>query len=108
MNDLISRDAAIKAHCDLCKVYADNKCDRNHRRACLDVDVFNLIPSTEPKIVRCKDCSHFHYDYWSDALGVPLIVGHEICDFWGNGCMTKEDAFCSYAERREKVYVSAD
>lgn len=53
------------------------------------------------RLVRCKDCTHFHYDYWSNVNGVPLIVGHEICDFWGNGCKTRSDAFCSFAERRE-------
>ena len=44
-NDMISRQAAIDAHCELC---ADkDKC--NHIETCPDVEVFRLIPSAEPK-----------------------------------------------------------
>ena len=52
-------------------------------------------------IVRCKDCKHFLEDYWAVVNGVPLIVAHEICDFWGDGSKTAEDGWCFMAERKE-------
>ena len=51
------------------------------------------------EIVRCKDCKHFHYDMPYVIQGIP-VLGHEVCDFWGDGCKTSENGFCSYAERR--------
>ena len=50
-------------------------------------------------VVRCKDCKHFHYDMPYVIQGIP-VLGHEVCDFWGDGCKTSENGFCSYAERR--------
>lgn len=50
------------------------------------------------KVVRCKDCEHFHWDMPYVIQGVP-VLGHEVCDFWGGGCKTAEDGFCSYAEK---------
>lgn len=46
-------------------------------------------------IVRCKDCKHFHLDYFEEVYGVNIIVAHEICDFWAGGCRTMQNAFCS-------------
>lgn len=57
------------------------------------------MPSAQPEIVRCKDCKHFHYDMPYVIQGFP-VLGHEVCDFWGDGCKTSENGFCSYAERR--------
>lgn len=51
------------------------------------------------EVVRCKDCKHFHYDMPYVIQGIP-VLGHEVCDFWGDGCKTNENGFCSYAERR--------
>lgn len=50
-------------------------------------------------VVRCKDCKHFHYDMPYVIQGIP-VLGHKVCDFWGDGCKTDENGFCSYAERR--------
>jgi len=58
-----------------------------------------MLPSAQPEIIRCKDCEHFHYDMPYVIHGIP-ILGHEVCDFWGDGCKTNENGFCSYAERR--------
>lgn len=66
-------------------------------------DAIDAIVDNEPEeVVRCKDCTHFHYDFWANVNGIPLIVGHEICDFWGNGCKTQEDGFCAYGKRIEE------
>lgn len=57
------------------------------------------IPSVD--VVRCKDCKWFNLNKWAEVDGVQIIVGHEICDFWGGGCKTQEDGYCSYGEREE-------
>ena len=54
------------------------------------------------EIVRCKDCIHFHYDKPYIIQGIP-VLGHEVCDFWGDGCKTNLNGFCSYGERRNDV-----
>ena len=59
-----------------------------------------LLPSAQPEIISCKDCGHFHYDMPCVVQGVP-VLGHEVCDFWGFGCKTSENGYCSFAERRE-------
>ena len=51
------------------------------------------------EVVRCENCKHFHYDMPYVIQGIP-VLGHEVCDFWGDGCKTSENGFCSYAERR--------
>ena len=52
--------------------------------------------------IRCKDCKHFEYDHVEKVDGIPLIVGHEICKRWGEGCKTSENGWCFLAERKEK------
>ena len=53
------------------------------------------------EVVRCKDCKHFEHNHWEKVNGVPLIVAHEICKRWGDGCKTSEDGFCFIGERKE-------
>ena len=43
---------------------------------------------------HCKDCKFFEHDHFEQVGGVPIIVSHEICSRWGDGCKTKEDGFC--------------
>ena len=50
------------------------------------------------EIILCKDCKYFEYDSFSEVAKVPIIVGHEICKKWGNGCKTNEDGWCYLAE----------
>lgn len=54
-------------------------------------------------IVRCKDCKYFEYDHMEDVEGypIPLILAHEICTKWGNGCKTSENGYCFMGERKE-------
>ena len=54
------------------------------------------LPSVSPqqKMGRCKDCKYFEYDSVAKVDGIPLIVAHEICKRWGDGCKTKEDGYC--------------
>lgn len=58
MSDLIDRQAAIDAHCDLC---VDRWCCKGN--ICPDVEAFRLLPSAQPEIIRCKDCR------WWDKYG---------------------------------------
>ena len=98
-SDLISRQAAIDAiRASTSKytgfmemeMYTDDDA----------VEAIEALPSAQPEITRCKDCGHFHYDTPYVIQGVP-VLGHEVCDFWGDGCKTSENGYCSFAERRE-------
>ena len=63
------------------------------------IDRFIAFASAEPEIIRCKDCKHFHYDKPYVVYDIP-VLGHEVCDKWGDGCKTSENGFCFMAERR--------
>lgn len=91
MSNLIDRQAAIDA--------VDVK---NLHRGIVEAlqNIISELPSAQPEIVRCKDCKYFHYDMPYVIQGIP-VLGHEVCDFWGGGCKTSENSFCSYAERKE-------
>lgn len=58
------------------------------------------LPSAQPEIIRCKDCTYFEYDHVENVDGIPLIVAHEICNRWSDGVKTSESGFCFLAERR--------
>ena len=60
------------------------------------------IKTLEPKTGHCKDCKYFEYDSVAKVDGVPLIVAHEICSRWGDGCKTKEDGYCFLYEPQER------
>ena len=101
MGDLISRHEATsipilpKEHIKIFKSIDDaSETGWNEALSCV-----NMLPPAEPEIIKCKDCKHFHYDMPYVIQGLP-VFGHEVCDFWGGGCKTTEDGYCSYAERR--------
>lgn len=54
------------------------------------------------ELILCKDCKHFEYDSVAQVDGIPLIVAHEICKKWGDGCKTNENGYCFLAERKEQ------
>ena len=56
----------------------------------------------------CKDCKHFEYDSVEKVCGIPIIVAHEICSKWGNGCKTSEDGYCFMFEPRESEATSGE
>ena len=58
-----------------------------------------MKPTYKGKIVRCKDCKHFEYDHPYIIQGIP-VLGHEVCNAWGDGCKTDENGYCFMAERR--------
>lgn len=49
--------------------------------------------------IRCKDCKHFELDKPYVIQGIPLL-GHEVCNAWGDGCKTDQNGFCFIGERR--------
>lgn len=104
---------------DDCELYEKEKesmtkDDLISRQAVLDIDFHKLIFTTakpaemirqkikqlppvnpqEPKTGHCKECKYFEYDSVAKVDGVPLIVAHEICSRWGDGCKTREDGYC--------------
>lgn len=89
MDDLISRQKAI----DIFHVCAPGIPWKKLN------DIFSAIPSAQPEIIRCKECKHFEYDHAYVIQGVP-VLGHEVCNAWGDGCKTDENGWCFLAERR--------
>ena len=55
--------------------------------------------SSQPEIIRCKECKHFEYDHPYIIRGMPVFA-HEVCNAWGGGCKTDENGYCFMAERR--------
>lgn len=62
----------------------------------------NLPTVDAVEVVRCKNCKHFTLNFVENVDGVPLIVAHEICSFWGDGCKTSQEGFCSFGERKDE------
>lgn len=55
------------------------------------------------ELIRCKECKYFELDYVDrEAMGIPLIMAHEICMRWGDGCKTSPDGYCFMAESKEE------
>jgi len=81
--------------------YCDrNICIKNEYNG-IGCDECEVTKSREPKIGRCKDCKYFEYDSVARVDGIPLIVAHEICSMWGDGCKTKEGGYCFLFEPKE-------
>ena len=62
------------------------------------VAVVNGVP-----LPQCKDCKYFEYDSVAKVDGIPLIVAHEICNKWGEGCKTSENGYCFLFEADREV-----
>ena len=63
------------------------------------------LPSVTPKQKLCKDCKFFETDRMENVDGISLIVAHEICNKWGDGCKTKENGYCFLFEPKMEVEV---
>ena len=91
MEDLISREEAIRRYCaDECR------CDPegcNGSEDCSCVRLLKSLPSAQPEIIRCRDCEHWDKTWtndWSpDYHYCPMIDG-----------VRKGDFYCADAERR--------
>ena len=60
------------------------------------------------ELILCKNCKYFEYDSMAKVDGIPLIVAHEICKRWGDGCKTKEEGYCFMFEPKESEESDAD
>ncbi len=98
IGDLISREDTLTAFSD----YVGSGMSMNDFDALWDI-VAKMPPVNpqESKTGHCKDCKYFEYDSVAKVEGIPLIVAHEICSKWGNGCKTREDGYCFLFEPRE-------
>lgn len=65
------------------------------------VDVEDIKKMETIDIVKCGECKYFELNPITVIDGIPLILAHEICHFWGKGCKTSQNSFCSYGERKE-------
>lgn len=101
--DLISRQAVIEL---LFNAYTKTEltsigyASKEYAELCVNelMELPSIHPQ-EPKTGYCKDCKYFEYDSVAKVDGIPLIVAHEICSRWGDGCKTKEDGYCFLFER---------
>lgn len=53
----------------------------------------------------CSKCRFFVDDFFMNGE-MSVIIGHEICLFWGRGCKTNPNAFCSYFEDKTDETLS--
>ena len=51
------------------------------------------------RVTRCRDCRYYQKNVWAEFGGVPIIAGHHLCSFWGDGCATSPDGFCFMGEK---------
>ena len=87
----------ITSYDKVCEDIAENRIDT----------WINEAKSVEPerKPGKCKECKYFEYDSVAKVNGMSLIVAHEICKRWGDGCKTKEDGYCFLYEPQESEEV---
>ena len=60
-----------------------------------------MLPSAQPEIIRCKDCKHYQFAD-NRAFGMPV----KMCEWFGFEDVDEDD-FCSRAERRIGMALSA-
>lgn len=69
--------------------------EKRHKEGdAITIGYIKNLPPVTPKQRLCKDCKFFEYDHVENVDGITLIVAHEVCNRWGNGCQTKEDGYC--------------
>ena len=103
-DDAISRQAVDTLVDELARAISDERCFTPRGRATSTImqDILDLPPvNPQPKTGHCKDCKYFEYDSVAKVDGIPLIVAHEICSRWGDGCKTREDGYCFLFEPQE-------
>ena len=81
---------------------ADTPLDEAYKSMIDALDMAIKALEQDPKIEHCKDCKYFEYDSMAKVDGIPLIVAHEICSRWGDGCKTSEYGYCFLFEPQER------
>lgn len=95
-DELISRQAAIDRAVSIPMFGRDVKM--------VAVSEIKNLSSAQPEVIYCKDCKYFELDHFEKVEGfpIPIIIAHEICMKWGEGCQSSVDGWCFKAERREE------
>ena len=107
MSDLISRQAVLESlKTDYSLIMFDSYGNLTFTGEHI-IEAINRVPSVEPERNpgHCKECKYFEYDSVAKVNGMSLIVAHEICKRWGDGCKTKEDGYCFLYEPQESEEV---
>lgn len=93
MDDLISRQAAIEALEEPCKVpdtWTDEFAVGERSQWEKDVKALNSLPSAQPEIIRCKDCKHREAENgFCEGRGWPMQL-------------VPDDGFCDKGKRSEE------
>ena len=58
------------------------------------------VDMDKQELILCRDCACFERDHFESVDGIPIIVAHEICTGWGNGCKTSANGWCFRARKR--------
>ena len=99
MDDLISRQEAIEAV--ETKIKKWNAVDGEGYHVGLGlrytdvIDTLTELPSTQPEVIRCKDCEYFRKDYGWNCIEYTVCAISPI-----HKVIRKPDDYCSRAERR--------
>ena len=65
--------------------------------------VVNILDRLERyESIRCDKCKYYEEDHFAVVDGVPIIVAHEICTKWADGCKTKSDGHCHMFKEKKK------
>lgn len=88
--DLISRAEAIDALGEKPLAWMESEYEQGLQNQWVwDVNALKALPSSQPELIRCKNCKHNQ---------LPSTSGNADCEiFYG---MTYRDGFCHMAERR--------
>ena len=103
-DDAISREAVLSKIKEVCfsKEWTQFRVNNgSHGQRDFIIDYIEKLPPVTQKSGKCKNCKYFEYDSVAKVDEVPLIVAHEICNKWGNGCKTSEDGYCYLFEPQE-------
>ena len=98
---LIDADALNPFYRSMLKPYNNGKCLKEYIAVAMN-DIEKAPTVDAVPVIRCKDCKHFEYNHVEKVDGITLIVAHEICKRWGDGCKTSENGWCFMAERKEE------
>lgn len=91
------------------EVYVIHKCQplfAMNKAICKRIKELPSVNPQEQETGHCKDCKYFEYDSVAKVDGIPLIVAHEICSRWSDGCKTKEDGYCFLFEPQESERIN--
>ncbi len=98
MNDSISRQAAIDAVLDM---KAENRVSWKDAV----IDIIDELPSTQPEIIRCKDCKWWDKPEEDSPFGYCMAAKHGyMSPHWEIGIYRryKGDFYCADAEKEDE------